>query len=187
MRFDSLVEDSNLALGEDYSKMSPSHPVTFGTEIQRLPTGFVAAQLPCGSTEPLNWNISVRENTLYGIPHVLGRQPSFLSGDLIEAMHYTLLTPPCEHQSHTPAGDVAQLFKLVQYSFSRPFFGKYGMPNRRILVSVGRDYRRQIAVLLWTLCYQEHFKIQYVVVHLEGCIRCALQLCLDCNASVVIS
>lgn len=107
-----------------------------------------------------------------------GQNGTFGGWDLVRTMHRVLLTPPCEHKPDSPAGDLARFFHL-----DTGFTHRAGS----LLLSVGRDYGRQLCKLVDVLSHERIKNFGLVVIHVDGCIRCALQLCLDSNAKTVIS
>jgi hypothetical protein len=143
----------------------------------RIPSKIFSPNPIPGSGDSVRWRISINDNILYGKLMLASSPYMNHSGwDLIRAMFHVLLTPPCKHESDNPAGDLAQHFDRT--------IDLRGVeaPDQRALLSTRRNYARHLSLLIHRLVNNG----QEVVVHVEGCIRCALQLCLDSQCQVVI-
>jgi hypothetical protein len=171
MRFDSLIEDY---LDPTLYLRAP-RTVEAGQKF-RVPTTFVSPRPMSEPHASLRWRISVYDDCLRGRLG-LGSSDNYTTRSawrLITMMPELLLTPPCGHEPDSPAGDLAERFNL----------------GEGLLLSARRDYRRQLfkAVQCVTDLYlREMGFVSHVVVHAEGCTRCALKLCLDSDSRILIS
>ncbi len=177
MRFDRMLDDY-WHIGATYLNESVRsahyHHI-------KVPATFVPHR-PTHSFQPaMRWRTSVFDDQLQG-SLVLdnGQNGSFGGWNLIRTMGDILLSPPCEHEPDSPAGDLAPRF----------FFGgnfKAPGPRPLLLLSAGRDYRTQLYRLAQMWSCAIGFGHSGVLVHTEGCIRCALQLCCGCSDQERIS
>jgi len=183
MRFHSLKDECSNA---DRKNLAPGliypHATLEDEQRYRCPATFVSPRPAYAPDASLCWTISVHDTCLEGRLCLGSFYRAIYEGwKLIQAMCCLLLTTPCEHEPDSPAGDLAQHFCLNKTPSKNT--------ARLLLVTVGRDYRRQLAEFY--NCAAFGFRVgnnrKRVVVHAEGCIRCALKLCLDSGATTVIS
>jgi hypothetical protein len=184
MRFDNLVDECYHTNG---SRIGPSRQCHRFTARQRrkfmCPEYFVSPHPTSIPDTSFCWTISVQDDGLLGRLHLGSAEPEILPAwELIRAVCCLLLTPPCEHESSSPAGDLTRRFCLDAMPV--------GEDSSPLLFSAGREYLRQLS-WLYAYCVHVGFRKGYdlnrVVLHSEGCIRCALKLCLASGASAVIS
>jgi hypothetical protein len=189
MRFDSLVDENRKR--EKSIRGSVHSDRFFNAEDSqkfRCPTTFVSPRPTHAPHASLCWRISVREDCLLGSLRLERSEGTVLDAwNLLQTLCCLLLTPPCEHEPNSPAGDLAQRFHLDRM----PTRDTSKEDSSLLLFSAGRDYQRQLS-WLYTYCVfcsglSEGRDLNRVVLHAEGCIRCALELCLDSGAKVVIS
>ena len=90
-----------------------------------------------------------------------------LSLSLLNHLWLILLTPDCEHSTNRPAGDLAQ-------QFSTSLEPRYISPGtRNLFIPAGRSYPHQ----LYHISNLRHEYKKHVVLHVNGCLACALQFC----------
>lgn len=136
----------------------------------KLPTDFLPPHPLCSDDAPLYWRVAVYDDVLHGEILPAGAESeAFSAWKLMETMCYSLLTLPCKHGSNTLAGDLAYNFTHITE------IGGFDPLRQHFLLSTGRDYGRQLSSLTSAHGDSE----ASVLMHVEGCIRCALQLCLD--------
>lgn len=144
----------------------------------RVPATFVPPRPTDSLQTPMRWRTSVYDDVLRGTLVLDDRQNDCFGGwKLMQLMDHVPLTPPCQHKPDSPAGDLAEHFYLA-----KEFTGIACTPL--LLLSGRRDYGEQLYKLVQMLSPSSLLGIKEVIVHFEGCIRCALQLCLDCHDQV---
>lgn len=147
----------------------------FGYSDNPVPSDFTA--LPHSQPESLkrwNWRVSVHDNTLRGELRLSGSGKEVIAWSLIESLARCLLTLECGHKSTCKAGVLGQEFRLESYA------RMIDPREPKTVLHVGRGYGDQLAALEM----QDYFPP--TVVHLDGCTKCALQLCIDQNCRTVI-
>jgi hypothetical protein len=186
MRFESLEDAPNDEFGLRCSIVPTGRasPRT-GNEEKRITVSadFVPAPLIYDSGEAFSWRIFADDNKLRGELQVPGRSQRIMGWQIVHTIDRILPTSHCDHKPDTPAGELAQQFVLAERFDSSIDLNKHGMPLRRVLISTKRAYIQQLYELA-LISLKIHVA---VVIHQEGCIRCALQLCPDVDANVVIS
>lgn len=180
MRFhrlqDGLSPTSNSGSGRTDSNVSKEALEEQGTIV---PADFASPHPIHRSINPIHWRIAVYDDVLKGDLLLAGNYSPVCSGfDLITRMSNLVLSPPCEHASDAPAEDLAQHFRFW-FAPGPDMFHR----QQRLLVTVQRDYGRQLLKLAQGWYHLEGS----VVMHVDGCIRCAMQLCLDYDLGGVIS
>lgn len=176
MRFDRMIDEwystHDRFSGEVTRSDAEEHQL-------RVPATFVPPRPTDSLSAPMRWRTSVYDDVLQGTL-VLddGQNGTFGGWDLVKTMSRVLLTSPCEHKPDIPAGDLAEYFYLDM---------KIAHRVRPQLLSAGRDYGRQLYKLAAWETKERTKNYERVIIHVDGCIRCALQLCLDSKAQVVIS
>ncbi|KAF7507568.1 hypothetical protein GJ744_010359 [Endocarpon pusillum] len=195
MRFDRMIDEW------DHMRDTQKRPNIFRDEIAsldaeehqlRVPATFIPPRPTDSLQIPMRWRTSVYDDVLQGTLVLDDRRNDNLAGwILVQIMDYVQLTPPCQHKPDSPAGDLAEHFYLNE-EFTRDQFIPHPEKFRGdqftplLLLSGRRGYGRQLYKLAQLRSLSSFWEIQKVIVHFEGCIRCALQLCLDGGHMVVI-
>ena len=123
----------------------------------------------------MKWSISVRDEILHGELRLQDDGQKMIAWSLIESMARARLSPPCPHSYNNPAGVVADAYQMAsEFRLQGP-----GWP--RSLVVVGQRYAEQLSAV------ESQDNYPPVVVHVDGCIKCALQLGLEDPVRLVIS
>jgi hypothetical protein len=178
MRFCRVDESAS---SRSYSSQPLAMSPMIAGQSEQLRADFTSTHATDDLAKSLNWSISVLDDRLLG-ELVLGNSREF-AWKLIANLQAVLLTPSCKHAPGTQAGEVAHHFTL-EFCYMPPVVGQEGQGFRkRLLIVAGRSYVR----LLKMICEFRDCREMYVVVHVDGCIRCALQLCLDHDLRIVIS
>jgi hypothetical protein len=141
-----------------------------------VPQSFSGVKRPTSrSAEVMKWTVFVRDETLHGELKLEDDGESIFSWTLIESVARARLSPPCIHPYNTPAGDLATSFELARKLDLR------GPDWPRSLIVCGQSYPRQLRALE----LQDNYPP--IVVHVGGCIQCALKLGLELGVRIVIS
>jgi hypothetical protein len=141
-----------------------------------VPQSFSGVKRPTNrSTGVMKWTVFVRDEMLRGELKLEDDGESIFSWTLIESIARARLSPPCPHPYNTPAGDLATSFELARKLDLR------GPDWPRSLIVCGQSYPRQ----LHALELQDNYPP--IVVHVSGCIQCALRLGLEQGIRIVIS
>lgn len=202
MRFKCLREDLNERFPGDFRQPLRG---TNGNESSLVPADFVPPQRTDDCATQIRWRIAVYDDMLKGDLILAGSQLCSFSSLLLGMVCQLLLTPPCEHGSDTPAGDLAQHFKFLSTEdyYTGSSIRSEDYVDHRMLISTQRSYALQLIELhrvreligrmqLAVLDASKRSLVidqvgRYIVMHVDGCIRCALQLCLDYDLRLVIS
>jgi hypothetical protein len=187
MMFESLIDENDGLMPREFMFVEAASRTAEQNQNFAVPTTFVSPRPTYEPHTSLRWRILVYDDCLRG-RLCLGSSGDKILGawNSIRVMPYFLLTPPCEHEPDSPARDLAKCF-----SHDKVLFGAR-TPTMPLLLT-GRDYQTQ----LHKACqgYQDrrfssqvvYYKFNDVAVHAEGCIRCAMKLCIDSGAKVLIS
>ena len=143
-------------------------------QAERVPITFSGARrIP--ATQGNYWKVSIRDNMLHGELRLHPEEDPVVAWSLVEAVVRARLSPPCPHHHNKAAGEVAELFEL------RSEVSLRGPSWPRTLMSVGQSYHRQLHAL------EVQDRYPPIVVHMHGCIQCALSMGLDGNIRTVVS
>jgi hypothetical protein len=127
------------------------------------------------SAEVMKWSISVRDEMLHGELRLQEDGEMMIAWSLIESLARARLSPACPHPYNNPAGELADSFELAPNAGLR----EHGWP--RSLIVAGQSYAGQLNAL------QAQDSYPPVIVHIDGCIQCAMRLGLADRVRVVIS
>ena len=147
-----------------------------------VPIGFSAAERHIASSnDRMQWKVAIRGEVLLGEMFLTGKHDEPIRAwPLIDSLSTIRLTPVCKHKYSRPAGDIGAQFRLST-EFPRAEYLGGILVMRRTLLNAGRSYAKQLTFLKQRASYPP------TVVHVDGCIRCALQFCLDGPCEIVIS
>ena len=147
-----------------------------------VPMGFSAAERhSASSNDRMKWKVAIQGEVLVGEMFLTGKHGKPIRAwKLINSLATSRLTPVCKHKCSRPAGDNGAKFVLSTESPEEWYRGGAWV-MRRTLLNAGRSYARQVTLLA------ERIRHTPTVVHVDGCIRCALQFCLDGPCRLVIS
>ena len=168
------VEQANKHEVKDTSESEPGE--------KAVPIAFSAAERHIASSnDRLEWRVAIEDEVLLGEMFLTGKHDEPIRAwPLIESLSTIRLTPVCKHKYSRPAGDIGAQFRLST-EFPRAECRGGILVMRRTLLNAGRSYAKQLTFLKQRTSYPP------TVVHVDGCIRCALQFCLDGRCRVVIS
>jgi hypothetical protein len=148
------------------------------SNIQTVPRTFSVDRRPTFFEEDvMKWRVAVHDDMLRGELFLQANEQPTMAWSLIESLARCHLTPACQHRRRYPAGEIGDEFLFSKGSAVR----LRGADEPRILFALGCGYSDQLA----SLETQDYYPA--TIVHVEGCIRCALALCLDSDSRVVIS
>ncbi|KIW19899.1 hypothetical protein PV08_00474 [Exophiala spinifera] len=170
----------------DYAPPSTTD-VNSGCTAGRPPVGMVPASFAGArrrrlvmSAEVMKWTISIRDAMLHGELRLQEDDDDgemMIAWSLVGSLARARLSPICTHPYNNPAGPLAASFELV-----RDIDRLHGHGwRRRSLIVVGQSYAAQLKALQFQDIYRP------VVVHVDGCIQCAMRLGLADRVGVVIS
>jgi hypothetical protein len=139
-----------------------------------LPEDFQPDPRPQIGHRTIEWSLSVVGSELFGELKPPGSS-RILAWSLFDALHRSIISPPCHHKVNNPAGDLGFPFMSVKST------GMIMEQARKTLILAHRKYQDQLVAL--EAQSEEHC----CVVHQDGCIYCALKICLDLDCLAVIS
>jgi hypothetical protein len=175
---DQRIESATSTTGTDPTtgeEISVTTRHLSNSPISPVPPDFVALpQRHPQSVQSVNWRVSVHDNILRGELRLSNATKEIVAWSLIECLDRCLLTLECRHKSTCKAGEIGQEFRLEG---AARMIDPHGP---KTLLNVGRGYGDQLAALEM----QDYFPP--TIVHLDGCTKCALQLCIDQNCRTVI-
>ena len=131
------------------------------------------------SAEVMKWRISVRDTMLHGELSLQDDGVMVIAWSLIESLARVRLSPSCPHPYNNPAGELADTFELAPDPISANLRGH--LRQSRSVIVAGQSYADQLDAL------QNLDSYPPVIVHVDGCIRCAMRLGLADRMRVVIS
>lgn len=173
-------EQNNLAGG----LQADSHSATASkkeTNAVRRPSQLVAASFAEAKrsrivpTKLMIWNISVRDEMLHGEMRLRNDGRMIAAWALINELTSVRLSPDCPHPYNNPVGELAGTFRLA------PNDGLRVIDASHSLIVAGQSYVGQLSAL-----YEQYNELP-VIVHVDGCIQCAMRLGLAEKVSLLIS
>ena len=170
-----LEDTSDLEL----DKSDPEGPVDALSLSGTVPIYFSASKRHVTvSNDAMEWKVAIQDNVLNGEMFLKGKDYTPIKAwSLMDRLALSRLTPVCKHRASAPAGDIGAKFDMS--TDSNENLGPY---PPRTLFNVGRSYAKQLA------CLSQRDRYPPAVVHVDGCIGCALRLCYEGRpGSVVIS
>ena len=162
----------------ELDKSGPEEAIDAPSPSEAVPAYFSASKRHVtASSDGMEWKVAIQDNVLNGEMFLKGEDNTPIKAwSLIDRLALSRLTPVCKHRSSAPAGDIGAEFCLSFGSDER-----LDLDSPRTLFNVGRSYAKQLACL----AKQKHYRP--AVLHVDGCIGCALRLCYDEQSRVVIS
>lgn len=141
-----------------------------------VPVDFTSPRFSSPHIQHMEWRVSVAENRLLGELKLPVVDRRVLAWSVISSLSSAIYTKHCGHKSNRGAGDLGRLFRLEEI---KP--RTIDLLEPRTLIYVGRSFGKQLYAL-----QLQNDKVPSVV-HVDGCLQCALQLCLSEGSNVVIS
>jgi hypothetical protein len=124
----------------------------------------------------MEWKIAVQDEVLRGELFLNDNDYGPVNAwSLVESLPKSRLTLACQHKPIEPAGVIGNEYVLKIGSVGS------GHDSPRRLIDVGRSYAKQLA------CLRQQGFYPPTVVHVDGCVGCALRLCSDGPSRLVIS
>ncbi|KAK5293230.1 hypothetical protein LTR99_010157 [Exophiala xenobiotica] len=165
----------------DFAPMSTTNVNAYSTAREPVPFAFAGARRRLVlSAEVMQWSISVREAMLHGELRFHGYERlQVIPWKVINSLFRARLSPACPHPYNNPAGELADSFELDPNK--QGDYRHYRSVRPRSLKMAGQDYARQLDTL------QRQGEYPAVIVHVDGCIQCAMRLGLADRVRVVIS
>ena len=149
-----------------------------------VPIQYFSPRLPSSQSNQMQWNVSIADSILWGQLKLLGETSveTTEAWSVLSSLSFSILSTACVHLSRSPAGTMGQSF---YFHGNEPRIIS-SAEDLRILVPVGRVFGRQLHAHQKLHCrlIDRHYVI---VIHDEGCLECALRLCLSVKCRAVIS
>ncbi|KAK5301822.1 hypothetical protein LTR46_009656 [Exophiala xenobiotica] len=175
-------DSNNESQGQpDFALMSTTNVNAYSTAREPVPFAFAGARRRLVlSAEVMQWSISVREAMLHGELRFHGYERLQVTPwKVINSLFRARLSPACPHPYNNPAGELADSFELDRNK--QGDYRYYRSVRPRSLVMAGQNYARQLETL------GNYGEYPPVIVHVDGCIQCAMRLGLADRVRVVIS
>lgn len=156
-----------------------------------VPMHFLSPRPPSSQRKDMRWNVSIADRILWGQLKLLGGtslgEPSVERTEawsVFSSLSFSILSPACVHPSKSSAGTMGPLFYFHGLEPRR--MSLVEEEEVRILINARGVFGRQLYA---------HQKLHYrfpdrhyiTVIHNEGCLECALRLCLSLKCRAVIS
>lgn len=141
-----------------------------------VPRSFSTKKRPSlHQVDVMMWKVSVQDDLLRGELYLENRETPVMAWSVLESLSRCRITPPCLHRREAPAGEIGDQFLL-----SKGPATLHSPEEPRILFDVGGRYADQLAGLE----VQDYYPA--TVIHVYGCIGCALKICLEGGSRTVI-
>lgn len=143
----------------------------------------------------MTWNVEVGEENglLLKVGWSLPGRFGYQCNSLILANSAGIFTSPCGHQPNNPVGSIGEHFLSVDIRDQKRVWG--GFLNREVgKAEATRHYTlfqshgcptSQLVNLSGFISGSHLFPKEYAVVHLHGCLQCAMEACLSFGAMVI--